>query len=111
MAAYVRVKDRAELRRHVQAVGRQIDVAARAGLAPQRLNQLLTGVAPRIEADAAARLERVLGVTPNTLFGIPEEEKATLRPYMAGDEGDSGESGPDEVAPNPIDTPATSTPE
>lgn len=80
MALYVRVRDPAVLRRHVEEFGTQSDVAARSDLSVQRLSQLVTGVAPVIRAAFAAKIEEVLGVEPGTLFVV--DQGHLLRPYL-----------------------------
>lgn len=66
--AEVQVIDGEALRKAILDVGSQTDVAYMAGLTPQRLSQLVTGDAPVIREDRAARLEEVLGVEYGTLF-------------------------------------------
>jgi hypothetical protein len=81
VAVHVRIKDPQEFRAHIQAGGRQIDIAARSGLSHQRISQLVTGTAPRIDIKTAAQLEDGLNIQRGTLFeldGDPELIKAYL---------------------------------
>ncbi len=81
MAAYVRLRDRAVLRRLVEATGlRQSDIAPRAGISSQRLSQLITGTAPVIRAELAAQLEAALGVDRGHLFAADEPD--LIRDYL-----------------------------
>jgi hypothetical protein len=80
MSAYVRVRTLDELRRSIDAVGSQTDVAAASHLSLQRLNQLYVGSHDRIEVRKAARLEQVLGVPAGHLFEAVDGP--LLRPYI-----------------------------
>lgn len=85
MPVHVRVRDGQALRRRVEAVGSQADVAMRAGLSPARLSQIISGTAPRIKVQDAARLEKVLGVPPRTFFEFDGPDAELVAAYLALD--------------------------
>jgi hypothetical protein len=87
VAPIVRVRDQLDgrdgwkvLREKVVQAGPQVTVASRAGMSLQRLNQLVTGTALKIDARLAGKLEDVLGVPRGTYFEADE----VLRPYVGG---------------------------
>lgn len=82
MTTYVRVCNTDALRRAIETVGTQTDVARAVGLSVQRLNALLTGVRPVIRVDHAAALEDALHVERGTLFTV--DEPHLVGPYASG---------------------------
>jgi DNA-binding transcriptional regulator YdaS (Cro superfamily) len=84
MAMYVRVRKQSALRRAVEHAGTQTDVAERAGMSVQRLNQLITGVAPSIRVRQAAALEDTLGVVRGALFVVDSGGIDMIAPYLVG---------------------------
>lgn len=84
MPVHVRVRDSEALRERMKTVGKHADVAMRAGLAPARLSQLLSGAAPVINVVQAAKLEDVLGVPRGTFFAFSDGDVALVADYLAG---------------------------
>jgi transcriptional regulator with XRE-family HTH domain len=70
---HVRVRDRQALRERLRTVSSHAETAAKAGMSPARLSQILTGRAPVIKMEQAARLEDVLGVRRGTFFSFAED--------------------------------------
>jgi hypothetical protein len=91
---YVRVRNGADLRAAVDALGTQSDVAARANLSLQRLNQLISGTAPVIGIHRAITLEDTLGVPRGSLFAV--DDGRLVGPYIPTEHDDpTAEPAPD----------------
>jgi plasmid maintenance system antidote protein VapI len=58
----------------------QADLAARIGVSPPRLSQILNHPGELVTVDIAARLEEALDVKPGTHFTVDTE--VDLRPYL-----------------------------
>lgn len=103
MPLYVRVRNRTLFREAVEARGTQVELAAAAGVSPQRVNQLINGPkVVRVNLRAAATMERHLGVPPGHLFFADPnlgDDIAVVGPYLAAHEDDD----PDAPAAEPND--------
>lgn len=87
MVMHVRVRDGRALRERVEVSGTHADVAFAAGLSPARLSQVLSGTAPVIKIQQAAKLEDILGVPHGTYFVLddPTADAEFVGPYLAVD--------------------------
>lgn len=70
MVAYVRLRNAEVLREAIAAhgSGTQAELASKAGISFQRLNQIVRQVAPVVPVRTAAQIERALGLEVGALF-------------------------------------------
>jgi transcriptional regulator with XRE-family HTH domain len=69
----------------LETVSSHAEVAVRAGMAPARLSQILSGTAPMIKVAQAARLEDVLSVPRGTFFTFADDDAEFVAEFVAAD--------------------------
>ena len=78
---YVRTRDLPRLRLAVATAGTQRAVAARAGISPPRLSQILHDETGTVAVAVAVAIEDAVNVQRGTLFALPDADLA--RHYVA----------------------------